>query len=279
MSGIRFWTRVQLTLARQSETVGSTTGLGGRDEADQDGGNLAGFYRGSFAARGRSKRANRTVRSAHSAGVATGRHGRRQSGPGPTVAATRAGLSAQSAGTGWCLSALFPGPQCGAGMHGNLRAGIPAERHGDCASHELLLARRLGPFPFRLNRNGGEAGTGSPASICATQVLISCSCRRHCLRFALRRGLAARGASASPSSASSSPPPLIFQAVPAGPLAKRDGRKKTDAGSAPVLYPQLSVSAVSGRSRAQLQFLNFQDLSFHGVSVSTRHCSHRSGGQ
>jgi hypothetical protein len=49
--GDRFWTRVQLTLARQSETVGSTTGLGGRDEADQDGGNLAGFYRGSFAAR------------------------------------------------------------------------------------------------------------------------------------------------------------------------------------------------------------------------------------
>ena len=189
--GDRFWTRVQLTLARQSETVGSTTGLGGRDEADQDGGNLAGFYRGSFAARGRSKRANRTVRSAHSAGVATGRHGRRQSGPGSTVAATRAGLSAQSAGTGWCLSALFPGPQCGAGMHGNLRAGIPAERHGDCASHELLLARRLGPFPFRLNRNGGEAGTGSPAFICATQVFISCSCRRHRLRSALRRGLAA----------------------------------------------------------------------------------------
>ena len=226
--GDRFWTRVQLTLAGQSETVGSTTGLGGRDEADQDGGNLAGFYRGSFAARGRSKRANRTVRSAHSAGVATGRHGRRQSGSDSTVAATRAGLSAQSAGTGWCLSALFPGPQCGAGMRGNLRAGIPAERHGDCASHELLLARRLGPFPFRLNRNGGEAGTGSPAFICATQVFISCSCRRHSLRSALRRGLAARGALASLASSlasPSSPPPLIFQAVPAGPLAKRDGRK------------------------------------------------------
>src|SRR6202035_5471522 len=27
------------------------------------------------------------------------------------------------------------------------------------------------------------------------------------------------------------------------------------------------------------QFLNFQDLSFHGVSVSNRHCSQRSGGQ
>jgi hypothetical protein len=50
-------------------------------------------------------------------------------------------------------------------MHGNLRAGIPPERHGDCASHELLLARRLGPFPFRLNRNGGEAGTGFPAHL------------------------------------------------------------------------------------------------------------------
>src|ERR1700730_1935811 len=30
---------------------------------------------------------------------------------------------------------------------------------------------------------------------------------------------------------------------------------------------------------AQSQFLNFQDLSFHGVSVSMRHCPHRSGGQ
>ena len=27
------------------------------------------------------------------------------------------------------------------------------------------------------------------------------------------------------------------------------------------------------------QFLNFQDLSFHGVSVSSRHCTQRSGGQ
>src|SRR5438132_10882200 len=30
---------------------------------------------------------------------------------------------------------------------------------------------------------------------------------------------------------------------------------------------------------SQLQFLNFQDLSFHGVRVSIRHCPHRSGGQ
>jgi len=30
---------------------------------------------------------------------------------------------------------------------------------------------------------------------------------------------------------------------------------------------------------SQLQFLNFQDLSFHGVRVSIRHCTHRSGGQ
>src|SRR5229473_993458 len=29
----------------------------------------------------------------------------------------------------------------------------------------------------------------------------------------------------------------------------------------------------------QSQFLNFQDLSFHGVSVSSRHCTQRSGGQ
>ena len=130
----------QLTLGRQSETVGSTTGLGGRDEADQDGGNLAGFYRGGFAARGRSSCANRTVRGADSAGVATGC---RQSGSGSTVAAARAGLSA-----------LFSGPQCGAGMHGDLRAGIPAERYGDCASHELLLAPRL--ERFRFDRIGTE---------------------------------------------------------------------------------------------------------------------------
>ena len=33
------------------------------------------------------------------------------------------------------------------------------------------------------------------------------------------------------------------------------------------------------RCPPQSQFLNFQDLSFHGVSVSIRHCCHRSGGQ
>src|SRR6202453_493224 len=72
-----FGLRVQLTLARQSETVGSTTGLGGRDDADQDGGSLAGLYRGIFAARSRSESANRAIRGTDGAGVATRRHGGR----------------------------------------------------------------------------------------------------------------------------------------------------------------------------------------------------------
>jgi hypothetical protein len=138
--GCRFWAPVRLTLARQSETVGWTTGLGGRDEADQDGGHWACFYRGSFAARDWGKRANRDIRDADGAGIAT--RGRR-AGPGSTDGSTRADLPAQPAGTRWCLSALFSGPQRGAGLHGNLCAGIPAERHGDRAPDELLLAPRL----------------------------------------------------------------------------------------------------------------------------------------
>ena len=41
------------------------------------------------------------------------------------------------------LSALQSRPQCGARLHRDLCAGIPAERHGDHAAHELLLAARL----------------------------------------------------------------------------------------------------------------------------------------
>jgi hypothetical protein len=37
--------------------------------------------------------------------------------------------------------------------------------------------------------------------------------------------------------------------------------------------------ALESESRPQSQFLNFQRFSFHGVSVSIRHCSQRSGGQ
>ena len=64
-----------------------------------------------------------------------------------------------------------------------------------------------------------------------------------------------------------------FRAVPPGPLAKRDDPKK----QAPDRR-LFCIRSQSGRCGTQLQFLNFQDLSFHGVSVSMRHCSHRSGG-
>ena len=43
----------------------------------------------------------------------------------------------------WGLSAVFPRPQCGAGLHRDLCPGKPAERHGDRAAHELFLASRL----------------------------------------------------------------------------------------------------------------------------------------
>jgi hypothetical protein len=55
--------------------------------------------------------------------------------------------------------------------------------------------------------------------------------------------------------------------------------KQTGARWAPVSHVCRGNRAAEKCSRAQLQFLNFQDLSFHGVSVSTRHCTHRSGGQ
>ena len=48
---------------------------------------------------------------------------------------------------------LLSGPQCGARLHRDLRAGIPAERHGDHAPDELLLASRLAlPFSEALAR-------------------------------------------------------------------------------------------------------------------------------
>ena len=44
-------------------------------------------------------------------------------------------------------------------------------------------------------------------------------------------------------------------------------------------HDELSALRVDEGWLPQSQFLNFQDLSFHGVSVSIRHCSQRSGGQ
>ena len=47
-----FGAGAQLTPARQSETVGSTTGVGGRHDADRDSGDMARLRRRFGAARG-----------------------------------------------------------------------------------------------------------------------------------------------------------------------------------------------------------------------------------
>ena len=142
-TGFAIGFRAQLTLARQSETVRSTTGLGGRHDADQDSGNIAGFGRRFFVARGRNPGANRAAGDADGAGVAAlGDRGIRAA-PYQAAADAPARLSALRTGTRRRLSPVLSRPQCGAGLQRNLRAGIPAERHGDRASHELLLAPRL----------------------------------------------------------------------------------------------------------------------------------------
>jgi len=142
-TGFAIGFRAQLTLARQSETVRSTTGLGGRHDADQDSGNIAGFGRRFFVARSRNPGANRAAGDADGAGVAAlGDRGIRAA-PYQAAADAPARLSALRTGTRRRLSPVLSRPQCGAGLQRNLRAGIPAERHGDRASHELLLAPRL----------------------------------------------------------------------------------------------------------------------------------------
>ena len=142
-TGFAIGFRAQLTLARQSETVRSTTGLGGRHNADQDSGNIAGFGRGFFVARSRNPGANRAAGDADGAGVAAlGDRGIRAA-PYQAAADAPARLSALRTGTRRRLSPVLSRPQCGAGLQRNLRAGIPAERHGDRTAHELLLAPRL----------------------------------------------------------------------------------------------------------------------------------------
>ena len=56
--------------------------------------------------------------------------------------AARADLSAAGMGARR-LPALQPRPQRRARLHRALRAGVPAERHGDHPAHELLLAAGL----------------------------------------------------------------------------------------------------------------------------------------
>ena len=80
----------------------------------------------------------------------------------------------------------------------------------------------------------------------------------------LEAGVGYRGALASPlaSSLASLAPPLINASWPF------ETRQARFAG---LFFIR--------KACAQSQFLNFQDLSFHGVSVSNRHCTTRSGGQ
>src|ERR1700682_147202 len=51
------------------------------------------------------------------------------------------------------------------------------------------------------------------------------------------------------------------------------------AGTKPGHDELFALRALESEPRPQSQFLNFQRFSFHGVSVSNRHCSQRSGGQ
>ena len=67
----------------------------------------------------------------------------------PAAVAARADLSAAGMGARR-LPALQPRPQRRARLHRALRAGVPAERHGDHPAHELLLAARLESYRFSL---------------------------------------------------------------------------------------------------------------------------------
>lgn len=133
----------QLTLPRQSETVGSATGLGGRRDADQGSGNIGSFRGCFFAARRRSRCADRAAGDADRAGVAGSRRRAVRPAPGSTAAEAASYLSALSGGTRRRLSTVFPRLERRAGVQCGLCAGIPAQRHRDRAPHELPLAPRL----------------------------------------------------------------------------------------------------------------------------------------
>jgi hypothetical protein len=113
------------------------TSPGGRDEADRHGGNLGGSRR-----RGRV-----AVRVCHRAIVI-----RNQVGAGRAAGYARSapGVSAADPASGHALlpgarrlSSLLSGTGRSARVQRPLRAGIPAERHGDRAAHELPLDSRL----------------------------------------------------------------------------------------------------------------------------------------
>jgi hypothetical protein len=79
-----------------------------------------------------------------------------------------------------CHSALFPGPERGAGLQCDLCAGIPAERHSDRAAHDLRLASRLAFF-------ARDSSAARPLSCCRCRQANSTirqarSCRSSTLR-------------------------------------------------------------------------------------------------
>ncbi len=79
-------------------------------------------------------------RSCGRAAPKLGRHGSVRSSAGGRCAACRSiarGMGAR------CLPTLQPRAPTPCAMHRALRAGVPAERHGDHPAHELLLAARL----------------------------------------------------------------------------------------------------------------------------------------
>src|SRR5487761_2395105 len=133
----------QLTLPRQSETVGPATGLGGRRDADQGSGNIGSFRGCFFAARRRSRCADRAAGDADRAGVAASRRRAVRPASGSTAAEAASHLSALSGGTRRRLSTVFPRLELRARVQRGLCAGIPAQRHRDRAPHELPLAPRL----------------------------------------------------------------------------------------------------------------------------------------
>jgi hypothetical protein len=133
---------LQLTLPRQSETVGPTAGLGGRQDADQDSGNTGGFCRRFFAARGRRGGADCAAGDADRAGIAARRRAI-HAAPGSTAPGTASDLSPFPGGARRRLPPVFPRPERRAGVQRDLCAGIPAKRHRDRAPHELLLAPGL----------------------------------------------------------------------------------------------------------------------------------------
>ena len=136
--------RPQLTLARQSETVAAITGLGGRHDADRDGGDigslLAGASLAAAAVRARRRRPRRPELGSRRPSPPDEPPRRRQRRRPLRRLRIYPRYEAEPDGV---YPRYYPGPQCGAGLHRDLCAGIPAERHGDRAAHELLLASRL----------------------------------------------------------------------------------------------------------------------------------------